>query len=75
MFSFLSPGSKLAVTWHILNETPIIMEIFLLMTLFSLIAAAYSIFLPTDSRWGKETLIRIEKLSENRQVNDFILSL
>ena len=51
------------------------MEIFLLMTLFSLIAAAYSIFLPTDSRWGKETLIRIEKLSENRQVNDFILSL
>ena len=46
------------------------MEIFLLMTLFSLIATAYSIFLPTDSRWGKETLIRIEKLSENRQVND-----
>ena len=70
MFSFLSPGSKLAVTWHILNETPIIMEIFLLMTLFSLIATAYSIFLPTDSRWAKETLIRIEKLSENRQVND-----
>ena len=46
------------------------MEIFLLMTLFSLIATAHPIFLPTDSRWGKETLIRIEKLSENRQVND-----
>ena len=46
------------------------MEIFLLMTLFSLIATGYSIFLPTDSRWGKETLIRIEKLSDNRQVND-----
>ena len=68
MFSFLSPGSKLTVTWHVLNETPIIMEIFMLMTLFSLIATAHPIFLPTDSRWGKETLIRIEKLSENRKV-------
>ena len=41
---------------------------FFMMILFLLIATAHLIFLPTDSRWGKETLIRIEKLSDSRRV-------